>query len=483
MAPVRILFLSAEVKPFAKVGGLGDVAGSLPVALRSLGHDVRIVTPAYRATETALRQGRGPVARDPIHVSLGGGTLEAGVLTDKLPGSDVPVYFLARRELYDRERVYGYEDDVARFVFLCRAAFDLLASVGWLPQIVHAHDWHTAAAVSWLASAADPVFGGIPTVYTIHNLAHQGRTDRGVLDALGIRDDKVPEELPGEVNLMARGIRDATTVSTVSPTYAREILEPMDGAGLDRVFARRGDAPAGIVNGLDYDEWDPARDSCQPARYDARTLGARAENRRALCAELGLAPGAGPLVGMVSRLDPQKGIDLLPPIMERLAAGPEGAALVLLGGGLPEHTGGLKRICERYPGRLAGRFDVFDNELAHRIYGACDVFVMPSLFEPCGIAQLIAMRYGCVPVVRATGGLVDTVEPGRTGFRFTAFSASAFWGALEDALEVWRRGPERWRRMQRAGMSADWSWARSALSYVELYGRTLAACSTGTAIP
>lgn len=471
---MRILFLSAEVNPFAKVGGLGDVVGSLPRALHALGHDVRIVTPAYRATEEALRRGTGIRALSPIRVpvrSAGGWqAVEAGALEGRLPGSEVPVYFLAHRPLYDRERVYGYEDDAYRFAFLGRGAFELLESVGWRPELLHAHDWHAAPAVTWLALAGDPRFAGVPSVFSIHNLAHQGHAPRDVLSSLGIEAVRLPEESPGEVNLMARGIHHCAALSTVSPTYAREILHAAEGAGLHGLLRRRAGDLTGIVNGLDTVEWNPARDRRLPRPFDASTLDDRAGNKRALQIRSGLPPRERtPLFAMVSRLDRQKGLDITGHALHLLLNGETAAQIVVLGSGASEYCDMLRAIGDYHPHKMAVFLDVFDNELAHLIYGGADALLMPSLFEPCGLSQLIAMRYGCLPVVRATGGLADTVMDGITGFAFEEYSSAAFSSALARALSVYCDDPAAWRRLQQRGMAVDSSWERSARQYVDLY--------------
>jgi starch synthase len=478
MSGVRILFLSAEVNPFSKVGGLGDVVGSLPRALHAMGHDVRIVTPAYRATEEALRAGRGIRALSPIRVPVrpagGWQAVDAGVLEGRLPGSEVPVYFLACRPLYDRDRVYGYEDDPYRFALLGRGAFELLASVGWRPDLLHAHDWHAAPAVAWLALAPDSRHQGIPSVYSIHNLSHQGRSSRDLLSFLGVEAAALPEESSGEVNFMARGIQHAAAVSTVSPTYAREILTVPGGAGLDGLLCRRAGDLSGIVNGLDTVEWDPVRDRRLPRPFGASTLDARAANKRELQIRSGLpARERAPLFAMVSRLERQKGLDITGHALHLLLNTTEDAQIVVLGTGAAEYSAMLRTISDYHRLRMAVFLDVFDNELAHLIYGGADALLMPSLFEPCGLSQLIAMRYGCVPVVRATGGLADTVMDGLTGFAFEEYSAAAFASALQRALDVYRNEPVRWRSLQERGMAVDSSWERSARDYVDLYERVL----------
>lgn len=280
---MRILMLASEVAPFAKTGGLADVAGSLPKALAALGHDVRVVMPAYTAIEGAAAERLWGIASLGLglQVRIAGGVLPAGVLQAELPGTRVPVYFIAERSLFARDTIYGYDDDPYRFAFFCRAALDLaVAALGWRPDVVHAHDWHGAAAIWWLGTAGslDDRYRGIPTVFTIHNLQHQGRTSPSIARYIGIGAAALWDETPGEVNLMARALFHATMISTVSPTYSREILTPQGGAGLDGLLRYRHYDVHGILNGVDVDVWNPATDTRIAARYTAHRLDLRREN-------------------------------------------------------------------------------------------------------------------------------------------------------------------------------------------------------------
>ncbi len=342
--PLRILVIAAEAAPFAKTGGLADVIGSLPKALAALGHDVRVIMPAYGPIEQAARDGRNGVRTGPVElrVPTGDGLLPAGVLESRLPGSDVPVYFVAERNLFARPDVYGYWDDPYRFAFFSRAALDLaIAALGWRPDIVHAHDWHAAASILWLATAGqeDDRYRGIPSVITIHNLQHQGRAPRDILRYLGLGPGSLREEAAGEVNLLARAVFHATMVSTVSPTYAREILTPDGGAGLDGLLRHRHFDVHGILNGLDYDVWDPSRDPHLAAPFDAASLDRRVENKRAMQVRLHLPRRDDvPVVAMVSRLDAQKGFDIVGHAVHLLLNGAAGdAQFVVLGEGAPQY--------------------------------------------------------------------------------------------------------------------------------------------------
>jgi starch synthase len=474
MPPLKILFLSAEVKPFAKTGGLGDVCGSLPLALRALGHDVRVAMPTYRTIEDKFARGEnGLRSLDPISTMLGNAPAPAGVFEGRLPGSDVPIYFIAERNLFNRDNIYGYEDDAYRFAFFSRAALELTVALDWRPDIVHAHDWHTAPAITWLATAGqtDSHFQDLPTLFTIHNLAHQGRAPWSLFDYLGLMTNRLAEEPYGEVNFMARGIYHATVINTVSPTYAREILTADGGAGLDGLLRYRRYDVHGILNGLDYEEWDPAADACLAHPFDADDLAGRPLNKRALQARLGLPQrDEVPLIGMVSRLDWQKGLDITGHAIHFLMNNFAGEAqFVVLGSGQPKYHELFSQLAGSHPDKMAAFMNVFDNDLAHLIYGGSDMFLMPSLFEPCGLGQMIAMRYGSVPVVRATGGLADTVQDGATGFTFADYSSEAFWQALQRALHIYRVDRESWRAIQRQGMTTDFSWQRSARGYQQLY--------------
>ncbi len=471
---LKILFLSSEAAPFAKTGGLGDVGGSLPKALRALGHDVRVALPAYRAVEAAYHSGRYALQALPfqLDVPMGVGPVPAGVFEGRLPDSETPVYFIAEKHLFDRPQIYGYWDDVGRFCFFSRAALDLIPALGWRPDIVHGNDWQTGPAITWLATAgqADERYRGIPSLFTIHNLMHQGHTYWGIFDYLNVVTHGLIEEDHGRVNFMARGIYHATLINTVSPTYAREIMTPAGGAGLDGLLRYRAFDVHGILNGLDYTEWNPAADPRLAANFDAERLEERLANKRALQARAGLPQRDDvPLVAMVTRLDAQKGLDITGHVIHLLMNAAAGEAqMVVLGSGLPEYEGALAHLADYHKDKMRAWL-FYDADLAPLIYAGSDIFLMPSLFEPCGLGQLIAMRYGSVPVVRATGGLADTVQDGVTGFVFGDYSSAAFWHALQRAIYIYNVDKASWGAIQRAGMSANYSWGRSALGYQQLY--------------
>lgn len=472
-APLKILFLSAEVAPFAKRGGLGDVAGSLPKALHELGHEVRVVMPAYHDIEDGLQSGSLELEAlgGGLWVPARSGTLPAGVFQGRLPDSEVPIYFIAERNLFDRAEIYGYWDDPYRFAFYSRAALELTLALDWRPDIVHAHDWHAAPAVTWLATAgqADDRFRGIPSLFTIHNLAHQGRASWNILDYLGIITNSLAEEPYGEVNFMARGIYHATMINTVSPSYAREIMTVEGGAGLDALLRFRAFDVHGILNGLDTEVWNPATDPRLASHYDVDHLADRPDNKRALQARAGLPQRDDvPILAMVSRLDWQKGLDITGHVIHLLMNDYAGEAqFVVLGTGAAEYEQMFAQLAAYHHEKMTA-FLSYNPDLAPLVYAGSDMFLMPSRFEPCGLGQLIAMRYGSVPVVRATGGLVDTVQPGITGFTFYDYTASAFWRAVSEAMYIYYNHKDSWHALQQNGMNEDYSWIRSARGYQQV---------------
>lgn len=476
---MKILFITAEVAPFAKRGGLADVAGALPKALHDLGHDVRVVMPAYAHIEAGYRFGRYDLATFPfaLNVPMGNGMrMPAGAFQGTLPDSDVPIYFIAQHELLGRPEIYGYEDDAYRFAFFSRAALDLVVgALGWQPDIVHAHDWHTAPAVTWLATAGqgDARYRDIKTVFTIHNLAHQGRTSWQIFDYLGIQTHALFEEPYGAVNFMARGIYHAHRVNTVSPTYAQEIMTSDGGAGLDGLLRYRGTAVSGILNGLDFDVWNTATDPNLAQNFTLKNFEQRGTNKRALQAELGLPERPDlPLVAIITRLDWQKGLDLMGEVVHRLMNDVAGEAqFVLLGSGEYHYENMFQQMATYHNQKMRAILE-YRADLAPRIYAGSDMFLMPSLFEPCGLGQLIAMRYGSVPVVRATGGLVDTVQDEQTGFVFEAFNIEAFWETMARAMRTYYEEPKKWQAIQLNGYQQDFSWPRRAEEYVALYELT-----------
>jgi starch synthase len=440
--------------------------------------------PAYAAIEDAVAEGNpGYETLDlRLQVPMGFGLVPAGVFRAALAGSGVPVFFVAEQHLFDRSTIYGYRDDPYRFAFFSRAALDLaIGALRWRPDVVHAHDWHAAPAILWLATAGlgDERYRGLPTVYTIHNLGYQGYAPWHVLDYLGVKTHRLVEEPAGEVNFMARGIYHATIVNTVSPTYAREILTRDGGQGLDGLLRFRQADVHGVLNGVDQDVWNPATDRHLSRRFSVDTLDARIENKRALQARARLPQRDDvPLVAMVTRLDSQKGLDICGHVVHLLMNGIAGdAQFVVLGSGQRHYEEMFSYLAGYHRDKMAA-FLHYAPDLAPAVYAGSDIFLMPSLFEPCGLGQLIAMRYGSVPVVRATGGLVDTVPDGETGFTFEAFTTDACWAALARAIGVYRTDPGAWRTLQRNGMTRDFSWTLSAHGYEQMYRWAIARTRT-----
>jgi len=476
--PLKILFLSAEAVPFAKVGGLADVAGALPKALHALGHDVRLMMPRYGtiSSEDFDLQTIG----EPFRVPAGAGK-EYVHLIGTVTDSQVPVYLLWNEHYFtSREKVYGFEDDAQRFAVFGRGALGALQLLDWMPDVIHANDWHTAVVPTWLDLSGwrDPFFRDIATLFTIHNLAYQGITGRLILRFAQMEDvEHLTVEQPGAVNWMAQAIAHSNLINTVSERYAMEILRPEMGMGLDPLLRERRDRLHGVLNGLDYDVWNPVTDPHIPRNFDIETLNRRAANKTALQQQARLPVRSDvPLIGMVTRLDHVKGMDLMEPVLTWLL-GEEDAQFILLGTGDPRYHDMFRSIQERYPAQ-ARAFLRFDAVLARRIYAGADVFLMPSFVEPCGLGQMIAMRYGSVPVVRETGGLADTVidhtaERGHgTGFVFQDKTPEACEDALRRAIETYQ-DRETWRALQMRGMASDFSWAASAEEYVNLYRKAI----------
>ncbi|MBS3783409.1 MAG: glycogen synthase [Anaerolineae bacterium] len=476
---LRILFLSAEAVPFAKVGGLADVAGSLPKALRALGHDVRLMMPRY-GTINSDEFGLEKIG-EPFRVPAGAGK-EYVHLIGATMGADVPVYLLWNEHYFtSREKVYGFEDDAQRFAVFGRGVLGALKQLKWKPDVIHANDWHTALVPTWLDVSGwrDPFFREIATLFTIHNLAYQGITGRLILRFAQMDElEHLSVEQPGAVNWMAQAIAHSDLINTVSERYAREILKPEMGMGLDPLLKQRQDRLNGVLNGLDYEEWNPVTDPHVPHNFDIDALNRRAANKTALQQQARLPVRSEvPLVGMITRLDQVKGMDLMEPVLTWLL-GERDAQFVLLGTGDPRYHRMFESLQERYPDRMRA-FLKFDGVLARRIYASADMFLMPSFVEPCGLGQMIAMRYGSVPVVRETGGLADTVtdhtpEQGHgTGFVFQDKTPEACQGALERALRAYQ-DRDTWRALQMRAMATDFSWTASAEEYVDLYHRAIA---------
>ncbi len=472
---MRVMFLAAEAVPFFKVGGLGDVAGSLPRALKALrpDWDIRLVLPLH----STLDQKRFPL--EPVAaftVPHRNGPILAEAYTTPW---DLPVYFISGAPILLESGVYASHpsQDGPKYAFFALAALELARTLGWAPDLLHANDWHTAPAVYALALRRphDAFWAHTRTVLTVHNLPFMGQGADPALQAFGLPPAPAESGLPDWARTLPLplGLWAADAITTVSPTYAREILTPEFGCGLEDFLRTRAERITGILNGLDTTAWDPAQDPEIPHPFTAANLSPRAGNRQALRDEVGLPhpPKPTPILGVVSRLDPQKGVDLLPEALTRLQGYPWQA--VLLGSGDPAIAKAWQALEERFPDRVRVTLG-YDPGLARRIYAGADMLLIPSRYEPCGLVQMMAMRYGCVPVACETGGLADTVldydlAPRRsTGFLFPEATAKSLAFAVRRALAVFADS-RRWQALQRRGMRRDFSWRASAQAYLRLY--------------
>lgn len=472
---MRILFAASEGLPFSKTGGLADVVEALPRALVEMGHDVAVVLPRYRGTTAStlvvpsLTVPMGKRLRFP---AVADGTLVHGVR----------YYFIDDPEYFDRERLYGndkgdYPDNPERFTEFARAAIEVAKQV-WPPDVIHCHDWQAAMVAVLLRSlySSDPLLRRVPVIFTIHNLGYQGLFPAEVLERIGLPESLFTVrglEFYKRVNFLKGGLVFADYLTTVSRKYAEEIQTPEYGHGLEGVIRERADRLIGILNGVDYSTWSPESDKFIAAKYSLRDLAGKRECKKQLLEEFRLPAEnlARPLVGMVSRFADQKGFDLIAEAAEEMLQ--DSLALVALGTGEAKYEALFRELAQRYPARVGVRIG-YDNALAHKIEAGADLFLMPSRYEPCGLNQIYSLRYGTVPVVRATGGLDDTIEPfdprtGRgTGFKFSAYTGTAMVECLRKALRVYR-DPKAWRTLQTNGMTKDFSWKASAAEYAKLY--------------
>lgn len=462
---MRIAFISSEVVPYSKTGGLADVAGALPAALKNLGAEVAVISPLY----PAVRDFPLEALPNLVSVPLGFGRTGWGAI--RRHGFH---HFIEHDVFFKRPGLYGdggrdYPDNLARFTFLSRAALEFLVQTGKKWDIIHVHDWQTAIVPLHLKSWYFPAFPKTKSVLTLHNLAYQGRFWKGDLPVTGFGWERFTArelEYFDDLNLLKSGIVHADALTTVSPTYAKEILTPAYGYGMDGLLRDRAGSLSGILNGVDRDEWNPLKDPYLPAKYSAVDLGGKSVCKAELQRRCGLPVRADvPIVAMVGRLAEQKGVDLLLGAAEGLAA--RDIQLVILGSGERVLEDGVRWLGSRLEGRASVHVG-FDNAFAHQIIAGSDLLAVPSKYEPCGLTQIYALRYGTVPVVRSTGGLVDTVSHGVTGFRFEHATSTGLLWALDQGIGAFR-APARWAQLQRAGMAKDFSWDASAKEYLRLY--------------
>jgi starch synthase len=477
----KICFVAAELSPAVKIGGLADVAGALPPALHRLGHDVRTFVPLHAQTRLDRRPSHAVDFVRDVPLAFGDGRATKFTLrTTTFEDGGPEVYFVDCPDLFHRKAVYTEDaDEALRYFAFCRAVVESVQRMGWSPDVVHCNDWHTALLplVVRTVYAWDALFHGSRFLLTIHNVGYQGTTHSAFLDEAGLgryaeKFDRA-DLAAGRVNFLRTGIVHADAVSTVSPTHADEIRTPEYGMGLDALLRERG--VVGILNGVDYDVWSPERDALIPYRYSGEDLDGKLSNKRHLLEATGLDPDPTvPLAGIVSRLVAQKGFDLVHDVLPiELARG--NLRLVVLGSGEARHEALFSRLADRFAGRV-WYYRGYNEGLAHRIEAGCDLFLMPSRYEPCGSNQMFSMRYGTLPVVRRTGGLADTVEPvdpatGRgTGFVFEHFTPEGLLWALRVALAVYR-DRALWSVLVRNAMARDFSWGRQAERYAALYDR------------
>ncbi len=476
---MRIAFCSSEMASLAKVGGLADVTESLPKALAGLGEDVWVFLPLYKQ----IWEKRGSELEDTgvaLSIWMDGEERKAGIWKTAVHG--VPVYLVDYREYFYRDHPYGtpegdYPDNPYRFAFFSRAVLDAVKALSLRVDVIHCNDWETALVPVYLEHhyRSDPDFEGVGTVFTIHNLAYQGVFQKEVLPSIGLDWSLFHMEALeyyGNVNYLKGGIIFSQVVSTVSPTYAREIQTERFGYGLDGVLRKKSDRLFGVINGIDYEEWDPASDPKIYVNYDKEHLEAKYENKVRLREEKGLETVDAPLAGMVGRLVEQKGVDLVHAVVGDMVS--MGIQLIILGSGEKRYHDVLLELQDRYRSMVSINIG-YSDVLASRIYAGCDLLLMPSRYEPCGLGQMIALRYGTIPVVRATGGLADTIQEydpttgEGNGFVFKAFKPGEFLAAIQRAHRVYGdRG--RWRTLVKRAMECDFSWGASAKRYLELYG-------------
>jgi starch synthase len=488
---VNILFATSEAVPFAKTGGLADVCGALPVEVSKLGHSSAVIMPAYRE---ALACGQ-PIERLPVEFSIEIGTrsIAGRLLKSKLPDSDVPVYLVEQPEYFDRPELYreegsDYRDNCERFVFFSRAVLEAIRLLGLKVDVIHANDWQTGLVPAYLRIEyrQQPGYEHIGSLLTIHNLAYQGLFWHWDMLLTGLdwkHFNWQQMEFFGNLNLLKTGLVFADRLNTVSPRYAEEIQSAPLGCGLEGVLQQRRSVLSGIINGTDYRQWNPETDLHLPVQYGPSTVRAgKAAAKAALQQELGLATEPGvPLIGLVGRLVDQKGIDLVGAVLRDWSQYRD-AQWVILGTGDPHYHELFTTLAKRAPRKVAVRLE-FSDALAHRIEGGADIFLMPSRYEPCGLSQLYSLKYGTVPVVRATGGLADTVTDTTdetlaagtaNGFSFREYSGLALSETLDRACKAFGN-PAVWNRLIATGMGQDWSWASSARKYVALYEQLVAA--------
>ena len=468
---MKVCFIAAEAAPFVKVGGLGDVIGSLPKALRELGVDARVILPLYSSIN---RERFGLKYKAYQFVDLGWRHSYCGIFETEVDG--VPCYFVDNEQYFNRDSIYGQADDGERFAFFSKAALEILPALDFKPDVVNVNDWHTALSVIYLdvlKSREAEFYKDMKSVLSIHNIEFQGRFNPYEMGNLFGLENKYFDALiyNGDVNLLKGAIQLADRVNTVSETYAREILDPYFSYGLDKILTVEQGKLRGILNGIDVDKFNPKTDPMIPVNYDLKKFEDKVQNKLAFQKEMDLEVNADiPLIGMVTRLTHQKGIDLILQASEEILK--TGAQLVILGTGDAHYESALRSL-EHYRHDRVRSILLFSNEMSAKIYAASDLFLMPSKTEPCGLSQLISMRYGTVPVVHRVGGLRDTVIPFTgvegNGFTFESFQAGDMMDAIYRAVTCFYQSPDEWNQIIKNNLQKDVSWEQSAKKYLDLY--------------
>jgi len=478
--PLKICLATSEMTPLAKTGGLADVAAALTAFLDAQGHDVRAIIPFHSSIDSGNLDVTPVHFLQDKHLWLGQHHYRYSIDTATLAGSSARIYLLRCPALFDRPGVYtGGPDEHLRFIALSRAAIEMCQHMGFAPDIFHCHDWHAALVPLYLKSlyAWDALFARTHSVLTIHNIAYQGVFGADILNDMGLQDHRGSlhqDDLNHDrINFLKTGVLYADLLTTVSPTYAREILGPEYGMGLHELLQQRRNSLVGILNGVDYEEWNPRSDPLIPNTYDARRTSGKKENKLALMQELGLAGSADlPLIGMVTRLTGQKGLDLVQQVVPGMIERGQ-FALAVLGSGEARYEQFFHWLQTRFPERVCF-WRGFNNRLAHWIESGSDMFLMPSLFEPCGLNQMYSLRYGTPPIVRRTGGLADSVQlfdpvSGQgTGIVFNDYDAPALRWAIDYALRLYQ-DKRTWRKLMQNGMAMDYSWKRQGQAYVDVF--------------
>ena len=470
---LKVLFVAAEAVPFIKTGGLADVAGSLPKALTAQGVDIRVVMPKYENIPAEYQQKMKHIGETTVNLSWR--SQYCGVL--KLTQDSVPFYFIDNEYYFKRSGLYGYDDDAERFAFFSKAVFEILPLIDFAPDIIHCNDWHAGMVSVFLKDQYHFKYPKLRTVYTIHNLRYQGVFGKDIMgDILGLDWKHFHEggvEFDGDVNYMKSGIVYSDFITTVSQSYAEEIKCPFYGEQLDALLREKSHCLAGIINGIDYDVYDPRKDEKIYYKYSTENIYDKVENKVKLQEKLGLPQNRSiPMIGLVARLVAPKGLDLIAHVIEELISG-ENVQIVILGTGESQYEELFRNMAWKYPRKVSANI-MFDNELAQQIYAAADMFLMPSQYEPCGIGQLIALKYGTIPIVRETGGLKDSVRAYNkydgtgNGFSFANYNAHELLFAIKKALGAYDDKAV-WQGIIKNAMKSDFSWQRSAKQYLKLY--------------